>query len=301
MDIEARARFINAIEQHDLWLKQLDQMLSMAALVELNKTDQPTKELALSTPVKQTIMPAIDLPSTPIVAKRGRTTPTRTPNQPNKRAKNSTPQRKRRSRSKGPVVVCVSKSLDPHDRSRLDTLASSEGWTVVEEYVPGMVTHLVYSHHQELIVERTMKYMMAVLEGVWILSFGWINSCIVSGTQVPEDGFEIEGDNAFPTSSAPFRAREYAKSKGPKLFSGHIIQFQCGKKPASWDDLLGTAGFTEAEHILIPRAGTSTEHHICVEEKCKKRSHVSIHWLYDSISQFQVLDPKSYHRKPAEI
>ena len=41
---------------------------------------------------------------------------------------------------------------------------------------------------------RTLKYMMGILHGTWIVSDSWVDACTAAGCPVPEDAHEVAGD-----------------------------------------------------------------------------------------------------------
>lgn len=39
---------------------------------------------------------------------------------------------------------------------------------------------------------RTMKYMLGVVRGVWVVSYAWADACIDAGAWIPEKNFEAK-------------------------------------------------------------------------------------------------------------
>lgn len=42
---------------------------------------------------------------------------------------------------------------------------------------------------------RTLKYMMGILHGTWIVGDSWVAACAAAGNPVPEDSHEVKGDS----------------------------------------------------------------------------------------------------------
>jgi hypothetical protein len=39
---------------------------------------------------------------------------------------------------------------------------------------------------------RSMKYMMGVARGCWVVSYAWLDACLAAGSWVPEKNFEVK-------------------------------------------------------------------------------------------------------------
>jgi hypothetical protein len=61
---------------------------------------------------------------------------------------------------------------------------------------------------------RTLKYMQAVLSGIWIVSEQWVLDCISSSAVLDPTPYEVLGDEAFPDEAAPRRARLSVRTLG---------------------------------------------------------------------------------------
>ncbi|CAH8569627.1 unnamed protein product [Schistosoma curassoni] len=72
---------------------------------------------------------------------------------------------------------------------------------------------------------RTLKFLSAVLQGCWILSFDWIETCAHIKMRVEEEGFEVTGCSTAPMSGAPRRARLAREAGSLGLFHGLTICF----------------------------------------------------------------------------
>uniref|UniRef100_A0A8C3PJD4 BRCA1 associated RING domain 1 n=1 Tax=Calidris pygmaea TaxID=425635 RepID=A0A8C3PJD4_9CHAR len=76
------------------------------------------------------------------------------------------------------------------------------------------VTHLVIP---DAPMPRTVKCMMAVLTGCWVLKFEWVQACLQSTVREQEEKYEIQG--------GPQRGRLNREQLLPKLFDGCYFYF----------------------------------------------------------------------------
>ncbi|KFQ26210.1 PREDICTED: BRCA1-associated RING domain protein 1, partial [Merops nubicus] len=76
------------------------------------------------------------------------------------------------------------------------------------------VTHLVIP---DVPMPSTVKCMMAVLTGCWVLRFEWVQTCLQTGIREQEEKYEIQG--------GPQRGRLNREQLLPKLFDGCYFYF----------------------------------------------------------------------------
>ncbi|NWZ27400.1 BARD1 protein, partial [Asarcornis scutulata] len=76
------------------------------------------------------------------------------------------------------------------------------------------VTHLVIP---DVPMPSTVKCMMAVLTGCWVLKFDWVRACLRSAVREQEEKYEIQG--------GPQRGRLNREQLLPKLFDGCYFYF----------------------------------------------------------------------------
>ncbi|XP_071418221.1 BRCA1-associated RING domain protein 1 isoform X1 [Pithys albifrons albifrons] len=89
------------------------------------------------------------------------------------------------------------------------------------------VTHLVIP---DVPMPRTVKCMMAVLTGCWVLRFEWVQACLQSSAREQEEKYEIQG--------GPQRGRLNREQLLPKLFDGCYFYFLGSFKHHQKSDLL---------------------------------------------------------------
>ncbi|NXA97571.1 BARD1 protein, partial [Melanocharis versteri] len=89
------------------------------------------------------------------------------------------------------------------------------------------VTHLVIP---DVPMPTTVKCMMAVLSGCWVLKFGWVQACLRSSVREQEEKYEVQG--------GPRRGRLNREQLLPKLFDGCYFYFLGSFKQHQKGDLL---------------------------------------------------------------
>ncbi|MGH0132561.1 UNVERIFIED_CONTAM: hypothetical protein FKN15_067947 [Acipenser sinensis] len=87
------------------------------------------------------------------------------------------------------------------------------------------VTHIIISGDD---MPCTMKCLLGVLTGCWILKFQWVTACLEAGEQAPEQEYEVD--------EGPRRGRLNREQLLPRLFDGcHFYFLGCFKKPPKED------------------------------------------------------------------
>ncbi|NXQ26324.1 BARD1 protein, partial [Alaudala cheleensis] len=89
------------------------------------------------------------------------------------------------------------------------------------------VTHLVIPN---VPMPTTVKCMMAVLAGCWVLKFEWVQACLKSSAREQEEKYEVQG--------GPRRGRLNREQLLPKLFDGCYFYFLGSFKKHPKSDLL---------------------------------------------------------------
>ncbi|NXB71767.1 BARD1 protein, partial [Donacobius atricapilla] len=89
------------------------------------------------------------------------------------------------------------------------------------------VTHLVIPN---VPMPTTVKCMMAVLTGCWVLKFEWVQACLQSSVREQEEKYEVQG--------GPRRGRLNRERLLPKLFDGCYFYFLGPFKQHQKSDLL---------------------------------------------------------------
>jgi hypothetical protein len=102
----------------------------------------------------------------------------------------------------GPVLV-LSGAADTLRRS-VKQLVGRMGGQLLKDLEPA-ATHLVCDTNATGLARRTIKYLLAISAGLWIVRGEWVDACQAAGRWVSEAGFEVAGD--FTRLGGPERGR----------------------------------------------------------------------------------------------
>ncbi|NXH95982.1 BARD1 protein, partial [Pachycephala philippinensis] len=125
----------------------------------------------------------------------------------------------------GPLVILGS-SLSAEQQKLLNKLATVLKAQRCTEF-NSRVTHLVIP---DVPMPTTVKCMMAVLTGCWVLKFEWVEACLQSSVREQEEKYEVQG--------GPQRGRLNREQLLPKLFDGCYFYFLGSFKHHQKSDLL---------------------------------------------------------------
>ncbi|XP_021733074.1 protein BREAST CANCER SUSCEPTIBILITY 1 homolog [Chenopodium quinoa] len=142
------------------------------------------------------------------------------------------------------VVLCCS-ALATVDKEAVSELAKSSGAEVLGHWNPS-VTHVVASTNENGACKRTLKVMMGILEGKWILSIKWVQACLEAKRLIEEVPYEITSD-IHGVQDGPRLGRLRLLNKQAKLFSGINFYFTVDFEPSYkgyLQDLVTAAGGT---------------------------------------------------------
>ncbi|KAI5447564.1 protein BREAST CANCER SUSCEPTIBILITY 1 homolog [Lathyrus oleraceus] len=119
------------------------------------------------------------------------------------------------------VLCCSALSLQERDVvsefERVSKVTISKTWD-------SNVTHVIASTDENGACRRTLKVLLGILEGKWILSIEWIKSCIKEAGPVDEDPYEVKVD-IHGIKDGPCLGRLRVLNKQPKLFDGYKFYF----------------------------------------------------------------------------
>ncbi|NXA62147.1 BARD1 protein, partial [Mohoua ochrocephala] len=125
----------------------------------------------------------------------------------------------------GPLGILGS-SLSAEQQKLLNKLATVLKAQRCTEF-NSRVTHLVIP---DVPMPSTVKCMMAVLTGCWVLKFEWVHACLQSSVREQEEKYEVQG--------GPQRGRLNREQLLPKLFDGCYFYFLGSFKHHQKSDLL---------------------------------------------------------------
>ncbi|GJN02370.1 hypothetical protein PR202_ga19713 [Eleusine coracana subsp. coracana] len=139
-------------------------------------------------------------------------------------------------------VLCGS-ALNGQDKEIVDQFEQQTGITVINSWRSN-VTHVIANTDEHGACTRTLKVLMAILAGKWVLSVNWLKACLEAGEPVPEEPYEINSD-VHGTFDGPCTGRLRAMRQAPSLFAGLTFYFSGHFMPAykfHLEDLIAAAG-----------------------------------------------------------
>ncbi|KAI3709979.1 hypothetical protein L2E82_39751 [Cichorium intybus] len=145
------------------------------------------------------------------------------------------------------IVICCS-ALTTIEKETIVEFEKLSGVTILKTW-DSRVTHVIASVDENGACRRTLKYLMGIIEGKWILTFEWIKACLEVKKPVDEQRYEINLD-VYGFTGGPKLGRSRLLNKEPKLFNAMKFYFT-GDFVASYKGYL---------HDLIIAAGGTVLH-----------------------------------------
>ncbi|KAK3007922.1 hypothetical protein RJ639_013742, partial [Escallonia herrerae] len=145
------------------------------------------------------------------------------------------------------LVFCGS-AVSGEEKYHLVKVASDCGAIVSKCWKPD-VTHVIAATDSNGACTRTLKVLMAILKGSWILTVDWLKACNEANQLVNEEPYEVHLDT-HGCFGGPKNGRLRASENEQKLFDGFYFYFNGEFVPAYKNDLLSlviTAGGTVIE------------------------------------------------------
>ncbi|KAM2042974.1 hypothetical protein ACFXTH_036469 [Malus domestica] len=150
------------------------------------------------------------------------------------------------------LVLCCS-SLTNAERESVAGFERLSGLMVLKNW-DSNVTHVIASTDENGACKRTLKVLMGILEGKWILNVEWINACTEAMKLVDEEPYEIKVD-IYGIRDGPRLGRLRLQNKQPKLFDGFKFYFMGDFLPSYkgyLQDLVIAAGGTILQRKPVP-------------------------------------------------
>ncbi|NWT12073.1 BARD1 protein, partial [Vireo altiloquus] len=143
------------------------------------------------------------------------------------------------------------------------------------------VTHLVIP---DVPMPSTVKCMMAVLTGCWVLKFEWVQACLQSSVREQEEKYEVQG--------GPQRGRLTREQLLPKLFDGCYFYFLGSFKHHQKSDLLELVKAAGGQVLVrqpkpdsdVTQTINTVAYHA---EPTSDQRHCTQYVIYDVASKFQ--------------
>ncbi|GIY46177.1 BRCA1-associated RING domain protein 1, partial [Caerostris extrusa] len=214
------------------------------------------------------------------------------------------------------VFLCT--NLDEKQKGKLQKCAQMLKAEIVEDFKPD-VTHIITSCDVMGNCVRTMKILLAMLTGKWVMNYQWIDVCLEYKLKVDEEVFEVQGTRNQPNTMGPKRSRQNYEQKCPPLFDGfYFYLYGTFNNPTpsreSLCNLIHLGGgkilsrepkLNTRDNFMIPYHAANTvlegtSHIILYQDKPPRETHVNsdhicttqVMWLMACISEFKILEPQ---------
>uniref|UniRef100_A0A0D9W739 RING-type E3 ubiquitin transferase BRCA1 n=1 Tax=Leersia perrieri TaxID=77586 RepID=A0A0D9W739_9ORYZ len=139
-------------------------------------------------------------------------------------------------------VICGS-ALSCQEKDILDQFEHHTGITVINSWRSN-VTHVIANTDERGACARTLKVLMAILAGKWVVNINWLKACMEAKEPVPEEPYEISCD-VHGSFDGPRMGRLRAMQNAPHLFTG-LTFYLCGHFMPNYkvhlEDLITAAG-----------------------------------------------------------
>ena len=178
-------------------------------------------------------------------------------------------------------------------------------------------THIIMPTDSKMQASRknyTIKYLLGIALGKWIVSQLWITACVKSGRLVDEMQYEVKGDVEAAQSHVPHLARTTRENKGPLLFDSisvvcfgefnaaitrdqvcHLVQY-CGGHIIDFGNEFFKATSAMTDLVIICDSSLSQKTELQIKDLCERYNTfpVSVEWITDSIANYQLQDIEEY-------
>ena len=208
------------------------------------------------------------------------------------------------------LPVFVTTGLNFSEQRKVNELSRLHRFKVTQEFNED-TTHVITKTDIDLVVcKRTMKYFLGISKGIWVLSFCYIEACLECRYMLPEEGFEVQGDNKLGKQHCgPERARNLWNSQlMNNMAVCHLEPFKnytkddvrmlvenSGAKYASSPELFSTPPYGETVTKVI----------LCSKAALMQEDYNDLHntydcwvldsdWLLDSVSTYKLKPMEDY-------
>ncbi|KAK7336895.1 hypothetical protein VNO77_17446 [Canavalia gladiata] len=164
----------------------------------------------------------------------------------------------------GKKLVFCGSALSNEEKVLLINYASRVGATVTKFWTSN-VTHVIAATDANGACSRTLKVLMAILNGRWVLKMDWVKACMEEINPVAEETYEIKLDNQG-CHGGPKAGRLRAMANEPKLFSGLKFYFSGDYVSTYKEDL---EDLTEVGGGIVLRSKNELEVQKCQTDSSK--------------------------------
>eukprot|EP01031_Cornospumella_fuschlensis_P033534 gene33534-40569_t len=182
------------------------------------------------------------------------------------------------------------------------------------------VTHLLVStaSRNNVMQQRTMKYMQALAKGIWIVSTKWLEDCLAANTLLPEAEYEVRGNIKAYVEHAPRRARLAQQNQislplvdykvflcdpfplpGPAKSDLEYLVTGCGGSVLSGKEMKDSVKNAQDldKHVIVCSSGDVVTKDLVLQSVPPELSHVAIAtaaWVLDCVTNYSYVPIKNY-------
>ena len=158
----------------------------------------------------------------------------------------------------------------------------------IERDYSSKITHIVCACAPKGRCPRTLKYLLGIAGKAWIVSFSWVLDSLAAGRLLPEADYVVVGDEAVQSDT---NACERSRRDAGRLFDGCEFVLSGGFSapgPSKTDltSLVRAAGGKVVSKSAAPERVFTLSNN----PRGPKEGERPYTWLFDSVSQYQIID-----------
>ncbi|EGD76063.1 hypothetical protein PTSG_00772 [Salpingoeca rosetta] len=212
------------------------------------------------------------------------------------------------------VLLLTGVPRDVEQRAR--AIADAMGATVLSKFDESVTHVLAALDENHLLISNTLKVMMGIASGKWIVSPAWLYACDTENRRANEEAFEMQGLASSPSESAPpvppsSGARSSRLSSSP-LLTGFTIafagQFESPEIQSEFRRVASLAGCTVVPlSAAVAACTTAPDTTVILVDSERVEDEVldslvdvptdvvrDFYWLVDSVTAHHVHSPANY-------
>ncbi|XP_033119949.1 uncharacterized protein LOC117119256, partial [Anneissia japonica] len=192
----------------------------------------------------------------------------------------------------------VGSHLSKKELSEVKRLARLSEGEFTGTFIANRTTHVIIKTDADLVCTRTLKYFQGISARIWIVSYSWVTACLKTGYFLPEEAYEVVGDDINGENhNGPKRARMWKKELLMHKYKICPVGEYTGLKKDELKLLVELCGATTVVNptLVSPLSGQLL--YIIVQEYSDREYYkglyeqykipvISLEWVLDSISAY---------------
>jgi hypothetical protein len=127
-------------------------------------------------------------------------------NQANERVDVSGKVNERVCEGNGKTMSFITSGLTRNQISKVKELAMKYGIPLASCFTRN-TTHVICKTDENRMATRTVKFLLGVTAGKWVVDYHWVEDCLKQSQLLPEDYYEVAGDTGSKSQGGPKAAR----------------------------------------------------------------------------------------------